>query len=104
MGNVRVVLTRGVNDAVATDAKFAKFMLASLQRFNHADWGDSCAEDSKLNNADLRSLKQGLYGRILASYTSNLPFLTAQENIWIVREIVEADGTQAITVLFPSEY
>ena len=98
MANLRVVLTRGVNDEVADDSKFAKFVLQSLTRFNRADWGDSCAEDSKLNDADLASLKQGLYGRILASYT------TAQNHIWIVRQIVDEEGLQAITVMFPSEY
>jgi hypothetical protein len=99
-GTHEIVMTRGINDEIADDAEFAKFVWKSLLRFNRADWGDVGKEDWKANDADLESLNNGgWYGRILASYT-----FWVETKIWIIRNTAKEDGTQVITVLFPEEY
>ena len=101
-GEHKLVVTRGVNDHIAEDTKFAKFVSKSLIRFNRGDWGDVSEDDKKANDADLESLNNdGWYGRILASYSD---CSWQERHIWITRNTAEEDGTQAITVMFPSEY
>ena len=86
----QVVWTRGVNDRVAEDEEFAKFVWASLRRHACGDWGDLGDGDRQENEL---SLKQGF--RILSAYSpEGLP------KIWI---ITEADRS-ATTILFPEEY
>lgn len=86
----QLVMTRGVNDRVADDAQFAKFVTESLGRHVKGDWGELCQDDKKENDL---SLKKGF--RLLSAYERNgLP------KIWI---ITEADRA-ATTVLFPDEY
>jgi len=86
----RLVMTRGVNDRVAEDTPFSKFVLASLHRHGRGDWGNMCQEDKDENDLALR---QGL--RIFTAYEAEgLP------KIWI---ITEADRS-ATTILFPEEY
>ena len=98
-GTHQIVLTRGINDEIADDAEFAKFVWKSLLRFNRADFGNLAPEDWKENDADLESLNNGGGGRILASYT-----FWVETKIWIIRNTAKEDGTQVITVLFPEEY
>jgi len=86
----QLVFTRGVNDRVADDVQFAKFVTESLGRHAKGDWGDLGQEDKQENDF---SLKKGF--RLLSAYERNgLP------KIWI---ITEADRS-ATTVLFPDEY
>jgi len=86
----QLVFTRGINDKVAADVQFARFVTESLRRHAKGDWGDLCQEDRKENEL---SLKKGF--RLLSAYERNgLP------KIWI---ITEADRS-ATTVLFPDEY
>jgi len=85
----QVVMTRGINDRVADDGGFAKFVWESLKRHARGDWGDLCQEDKQENEL---SLKEGF--RILSAYQNQ------GEKIWI---ITEADRS-ATTVLFPEEY
>ena len=86
----RFLMTRGVNDRVADDEAFAKFVMASLARHAKGDWGDLGDEDKAENEL---SLKEGF--RLLSAYESEgLP------KIWI---ITEADRS-ATTILFPDEY
>jgi len=86
----QLVMTRGVNDRVADNTQFAKFVTESLGRHAKGDWGDLGQEDKKENDF---SLKKGF--RLLSAYERNdLP------KIWI---ITEADRS-ATTVLFPDEY
>ena len=102
-GEHKLLFTQQVNEQIAEDSKFAKFVWKSLTRFNRGDWGDVSQEDWKQNDADLESLNSGgWYGRILASYL-DLGF-GRTHHIWIIRNTAEEDGTQAVTVLFPSEY
>ena len=86
----RLLMTRGVNELVAGDEAFAKFVMASLARHAKGDWGNLRDEDKQENEL---SLKEGY--RLLSAYESEgLP------RIWI---ITEADRS-VTTVLFPDEY
>ena len=86
----RLLMTRGVNDLVAEDEAFAKFVMSSLTRHRRGDWGNLTDEDIQENEL---SLKEGY--RLLSAYESEgLP------KIWI---ITEADRS-ATTILFPDEY
>ena len=86
----QLVMTRGVNDLVADDEAFAKFITERLNRHVKGDWGELGEEDRAENDL---SLKEGF--RILSAYESGeLP------KIWI---ITEADRS-ATTILFPDEY
>ena len=86
----RLLMTRGVNDQVAEDEAFAKFVMGSLARHRMGDWGNLTDEDKQENEL---SLKAGY--RLLSAYESGeLP------KIWI---ITEADRS-ATTILFPDEY
>lgn len=84
------IWTRGVNDRVATDEKFAEHVFDSFLRHKSCDWGDVCEEDK---GANAHALIEG--SRILSSYGKG-----TDQHIWI---ITEADRS-ATTVLFPSEY
>jgi len=44
----KIYLTRGVNDLVADDNGFAKFVLLSLRRHISGDWGEMSEEDKQL--------------------------------------------------------
>jgi len=86
----KLVMTRGVNDRVAEDTQFSKFVLGSLNRHARGDWGDMCKEDKDENEL---ALKQGNL-RVFSAYERN------GFKIWI---ITEADRS-ATTILFPEEY
>jgi len=85
----RIVWTRGVNDRVAVDASFAKFVMDSLKRHANGDWGELSAEDKRENDfsldKQLRLLSSYQYGGI---------------KIWIITEA----NRSVTTILFPSEY
>jgi len=86
----RLLMTRGVNDQVAENEAFAKFLMGSLARHRRGDWEDLGKDDKRENEL---SLKAGF--RLLSAYESGeLP------KIWI---ITEADRS-ATTILFPDEY
>ena len=86
----RLLMTRGVNDLVAEDEAFAKFVMNSLTRHRNGDWGELTDEDKHENEL---SLKAGY--RLLSAYEAKgLP------KIWI---ITEADRS-VTTILFPDEY
>ena len=86
----QLMMTRGVNDLVADDEVFARFVTDSLNRHTKGDWGELGDEDRAENDL---SLKEGF--RILSAYESGeLP------KIWI---ITEADRSST-TILFPDEY
>jgi len=86
----RLLMTRGVNDLVAEDEAFAKFVMSSLTRHRRGDWGNLTDEDRKENEL---SLKPGY--RLLSAYETNgLP------KIWIITE----RDRSVTTILFPDEY
>lgn len=86
----QLLMTRGVNDKVAENEDFAKFVIDSLKRHAKGDWGDVCREDWQENEV---ALTEAL--RLFSVYRAGgLP------KIWI---ITEADRS-ATTVLLPDEY
>ena len=85
----KVVWTRGVNDRVAVDTLFAKFVMECLKRHANCDWGELSAEDKRENDF---SVDKGL--RLLSSY---------QRGDWKIWIITEADRATT-TILFPEEY
>ena len=85
----QLVLTYGVNNAIAEDLKFSKFVLDSLQRHLAGDWGDMEGVDKEENNFSVDK-----HLRLFSSYRFD------SGKIWI---ITEADRS-ATTVLFPDEY
>ena len=84
-----IFMTRGINDKVADDEGFAKFVFDSLKRHANGDWGDLCEGDKQENEL---SLKEDI--RIFSAYQFK------EGKIWI---ITNADRS-ATTVLFPEEY
>ena len=90
------VMTCGVNEEVATNTEFAKFVLASLRRHARGDWGELPDEDWLMNEDALRRTHDGkLQSRLFSVYErEGLP------KIWIITEWDES----ATTVLFPNEY
>lgn len=61
----------------------------ALGKFINNDWGDTCLEDSTLNNLALDTGE-----RVIAVYN------TCKGRIWIISDY----GRETTTVLFPSEY
>lgn len=89
-GSGQMVVTAGVNDEIADNTAFAKFVIKCLARHAVCDWGDLCAEDKKQNDW---SLKNG--ERLLSAYEE-----APMRKIWIITE----RDRSATTVLFPDEY
>jgi len=85
----QLFMTRKVNDKVADNERFAKFVWHSLKRHAAGDWGTLCHEDIQENEL---SLKEAF--RLLSSYKSG------ENKIWI---ITEADRS-VTTILFPEDY
>ena len=84
----RICWTGGINEKMADDERFAKFVLDSLKKYRSGDWGNVCDEDKKLND---EAVSNG--SRILGAYEG-------MYRIWI---ITEADRS-CTTTLFPDEY
>ena len=91
----QLVMTRGVNNLVADDEAFVRFVTKSLARHVKGDWGDVDDEDKLTND---QALKQGL--RLLSAYNDDRFPKHGISTIWI---ITEADRS-ATTILFPDEY
>lgn len=85
----KIVVTKGVNNKIAEDEAFSKFILNSLARHANCDWGELNKIDWQENEL---SLKEGF--RVLSAYTYK------KDKVWIV---TEADRS-VTTVLFPDEY
>ena len=86
----QVVMTTGVNDEVAENQSFAKFVLQSLSRHAQGDWGALGKEDRQENEL---SLVEGY--RLLSAYEQEgLP------KIWVITE----HDRSVTTILFPDEY
>lgn len=80
------VMTRGIVSKIKEDRKFAEFVYESIGKYVRQDWGDTCEEDSKLNDS---AVKNG-DSRIVAKY----------DNIFIITEW----DRSVTTVLFTEEY
>ena len=84
-----VLLTSGVNDKVATDSSFAKFVLTSIRRFIRKDWGTLSENDRSLNDANPESA--------MGTYINQ-----TGKKIWIKADEYK-DGIH-YTIMFPYEY
>ena len=85
----QIVVTRGVNDLMAEDVKFARFVTESFRRYIACDWGEMCDEDKSLND---EAIETG--DRIFAAYNDE------NYKIYIITEW----DRSVTTILFPSEY
>lgn len=90
-----LVMTRGVNDRVANDEAFAKFVMLSVRRHATQDWGDLPDEDREMNDRAVKRHEGRLDGRLFSVYEN-----IEGPKIWIITEWDES----VTTVLFPSEY
>lgn len=82
----QVVVTRGINNKIAEDGNFAKFVSESLNRYKSGDWGDLCKEDKQMNDSAVKNNDD----RIVARYN----------NIYIITEY----DRSYTTILFIDEY
>lgn len=85
----QVVVTRGVNNLIAEDNRFAKHVENSFKRYATGDWGEMCEDDKAMNDEAVNS-----GDRIFAAYESG------DYKIWIITEW----DRSVTTILFPSEY
>lgn len=86
----QLMLTAGVNNEIATNAAFSKFVITSIRRHAVCDWGELEADDKKANDRAFGGME-----RLFSAYEKQgLP------KIWI---ITECDRSYT-TVLFPDEY
>ena len=93
-GKARVVMTWAIRTQIENDKAFSLHVYRSIMRFIRNDWGDTSKHDWKLNDQDYVALRKGEYGRILAVYENTWP----PNKIWIIED------SEAITILFPSDY
>ncbi len=91
----KVVVTKGINEAMAENDKFALEVYLCLKRYFVKDWGDLDEEDKQTNDHALQ-YPDDLY--LLAVYE------TSKGKIYIItNRISEIAGDNATTVCFPSE-
>ena len=86
----KVVMTRGVNDEIADNTPFSKFVIDSLKRHAQCDWGDLGREDTVSNDSALKNA-----GRLFSAYIEE-----GLKKIWIITEW----DRSVTTILFPDEY
>lgn len=86
----QIVVTRGIHNRIADDAKFAKFITESFTRYIRCDWGELCEEDRAMNNLAVKNNDD----RILAKYSFN------DKDIYIITEW----DRSVTTILFTDEY
>lgn len=91
----RVVVTRGIIEAMKESDRFAAEVNLSLQRYAVKDWGRLCDEDKQTNEEALK-YPDDLY--LLAAYE------TCKEKIYIItNRISENAGDNSTIVCFPDE-
>lgn len=85
----QTVQTRGIAAACENDEAFTKEIYKAFNKYVNCDWGETCAEDSALNDSAVNNAD-----RIVAKYE------TSKGNIFI---ITEWDRSYT-TILFADEY
>lgn len=85
----QLVTTANVDNQMLENKSFYNFVCVSLGRYMKCDWGDTCKEDAKQNDA---AIVAG--DRILAVYKHG------DTTIWIITEW----DRSATTILFPEDY
>lgn len=96
------VITRALNDDIAKNKKLAKEVVEAFNKFHAGNWGDTCAEDSALND---EALENGV-DRIIAKYN------TCTKPIFIINAVepydTADDGSlitkRGTTLLYCDEY
>lgn len=86
----QVVVTRGINNEIADNEKFAKEIHTALSKYINCNWGDTHPEDAKMNDEAVEHNND----RIVAKYH------TSVQPIFIITEY----DRSATTVLFTDEY
>lgn len=86
----QMVMTRGINEKIATNLLFAEFVADSIVRYYHHDWGDLCESDKKMNDSAIKNNDD----RVVARYNN------PSGDIYV---ITEWDGS-VTTILFCNEY
>ena len=114
----QIVLTARVNERMAGDAQFAKFVAECVMRHIRVDWGDLDPQDERVNDVAL------LNGdRLLSAYRymGDVTSLVTDDivRIWVITDGVISDLTpvgvilpsserrgmrEKTTVMFPDEY
>lgn len=89
-----VVATKGINEVMLKNQKFALEVCLCLQRYCLKDWGDLSEEDKQANE-DALQYPDDLF--ILASYQ------TCEGKIWIITNPISEISGNATTICFPSE-
>ena len=91
----QIVVTKSINDLMATEQKFAVEVTVALQRYAVKDWGNLDEEDKKTNEEALK-YRDDLY--VMGAYD------TSKGKIWIItNRVSEKAGDNATTVCFPDE-
>lgn len=80
------VMTKGIATKVKNDGEFALFIAECVDKYLKQDWGDTCDEDSALNDHAVRTGND----RIVAKY----------DKIFIITEW----DRSVTTILFTEEY
>lgn len=86
----QVVVTRGANELMKSDVKFANFIFDCMGRYAIHDWGDLPESDKAMNDSAIKNNDD----RILARYNHEW------EPIYVITEW----DRSATTILFTSEY
>ena len=92
----QVVVTHGINNAIAESDRFALEISLCLKRYLVKDCGDDLSEEDKQVNEEALQYPDDLY--LLGSYQ------TCKGKIWIITERKsEIAGDNITTSLFPDE-
>ena len=86
----QIVMTRGIADAMEDNEVFKSEVNHAFAKYTNCDWGNTCAEDSIMNDEAVETGDD----RLLAVYS------TSKGNIWIITEW----DRSVTTILFPEEY
>lgn len=85
-----LVMTKGIGMSMHRDKDFAKFILASYERYKSRDWGDLCREDKRMNDSAIKNNDDRIFARYNNEYG----------DIYIITEW----DREYTTILFCDEY
>ena len=89
----KTYMTRGINDEIARNDKFAKEICDIVKRFAAKDWGILCDDDKQMNEDALRNGN----GRVFAAYN------TSVKKVYLITDGLKTEY-EATTILFAEEY
>lgn len=91
----KIVVTRGIHEAMEESKRFTLEIGVDLQRYSIKDWGNLCEEDKRINDEALK-YPEDLH--ILAAYQ------TCRGKVYVItNRISENPGDNATIVCFPDE-